>query len=55
VLRARARGHRDILTVVGHGAIISAGEWIAASGEWVNDRTHGPAADATGLHGCNTA
>ena len=41
VLRARARGHRDIVTVVGHAAAISAGEWITASGEWVNDRTHG--------------
>ena len=41
VLRARARGHRDVVTVVGHAAAISAGEWITASGEWVNDRTHG--------------
>ncbi len=41
VLRAKARGHRDVVTVVGHAAIISAGEWITASGEWVNDRTHG--------------
>jgi exodeoxyribonuclease V alpha subunit len=41
VLRARARGHRDVVTVVGHVATISAGEWITASGEWVNDRTHG--------------
>jgi exodeoxyribonuclease V alpha subunit len=41
VLRAKARGHRDIVTVVGHAATISAGEWITASGEWVNDRTHG--------------
>ena len=41
VLRAKARGHRDIVTVVGHAAIVSAGEWITASGEWVNDRTHG--------------
>jgi exodeoxyribonuclease V alpha subunit len=29
------------VTVVGHGATIAAGEWITASGEWVNDRTHG--------------
>jgi exodeoxyribonuclease V alpha subunit len=42
VLRARARGHRDVVTVVGHAATISAGEWITASGEWINDRTHGP-------------
>ena len=41
VLRAKARGHRDLVTVVGHAAMISAGEWITATGEWVNDRTHG--------------
>ena len=41
VLRAKARGHRDLITVVGHAAIITAGEWITASGEWVNDHTHG--------------
>ena len=41
VLRARARGHRDVVTVVGHAAAISPGEWIMASGQWVNDRTHG--------------
>ena len=41
VLRIKARGHRDLATVVGHAATISAGEWVTASGEWVNDRTHG--------------
>src|SRR5437899_6235665 len=41
VLRVKARGHRDLATVVGCTAAISAGEWIAASGEWTNDRTHG--------------
>jgi exodeoxyribonuclease V alpha subunit len=41
VLRAKARGHHDLVTVVGHAATISAGEWITASGEWINDRTHG--------------
>jgi hypothetical protein len=41
VLRAKARGHRDLVTVVGHAAVISAGEWITASGEWINDRAHG--------------
>jgi exodeoxyribonuclease V alpha subunit len=41
VLRAKARGHRELVTVIGHAAIISAGEWITATGEWVNDRTHG--------------
>ena len=41
VLRIKARGHRDLVTVVGHAAAISAGEWITTAGEWVNDRTHG--------------
>ena len=41
VLRTRARGHRDLVTVVGHAATVAPGEWITASGEWVNDRTHG--------------
>src|SRR6516225_8052900 len=41
VLRAKARGYRDVVTVVGHAATIAAGEWITASGEWVNDRAHG--------------
>ncbi len=41
VLRIKARGHRDLVTVVGHAATVSAGEWITASGEWMNDRNHG--------------
>ena len=41
VLRAKARGQSDVVTVVGHAATIAAGEWITASGEWTNDRTHG--------------
>lgn len=41
VLRVKARGHRDLVTTIGHAAMISAGEWITASGEWINDRNHG--------------
>ena len=41
VLRVKARGHRDLISVIGHAATISAGEWITASGEWTNDRVHG--------------
>jgi len=41
VLRVKARGHRDLVTTVGHAAMISAGEWITASGTWTNDRNHG--------------
>jgi len=31
VLRIKARGHRDLITVVGHAATICAGEWVTAS------------------------
>ena len=41
VLRVKARGQRDLITVIGHAAMISAGEFVQASGAWVNDRTHG--------------
>ena len=41
VLRLKARGHRQPVSVVGHAAAIAAGEWVTASGEWVNDRTYG--------------
>ena len=41
VLRVKARGQRDLITVVGHTAMISAGEFVQLSGAWVNDRTHG--------------
>src|SRR5499433_3056570 len=41
VLRVKARGQRDLITVIGHAAMISAGEFVQASGAWVNDLTHG--------------
>jgi exodeoxyribonuclease V alpha subunit len=41
VLRIKARGHRDLVTVVGHAATISPGEWVTVSGDWTNDHTHG--------------
>ena len=40
VLRAKARGHRDLVTVVGHAATICNGEWITVSGEWEIGRAH---------------
>ena len=39
VQRVKARGQRDLITVVGHAAAIGAGEFVQASGRWVNDRT----------------
>jgi exodeoxyribonuclease V alpha subunit len=41
VVRVRVRGRRELATLVGHAAAIAAGEWITATGNWVNDRTHG--------------
>jgi exodeoxyribonuclease V alpha subunit len=35
VLRVKARGQRDLVTLVGHSAAISAGEWVTAVGTWV--------------------
>ena len=37
----KARGQRDLITVIGHAAAIGAGEFVQVSGRWVNDRTHG--------------
>src|ERR1700739_4474914 len=41
VLRVKARGQRDLITVVSHAAMISAGEFVQASGNWIHDRTPG--------------
>src|SRR5467141_2375413 len=41
VLRVKARGQRDLITVLGYAAMIAAGEFVQASGTWVNDRTDG--------------
>ena len=49
VLRVKARGQRDPITVVGHAPVISAGEFVQATGTWTNDRTHGPQFKATFL------
>src|SRR5438270_7174442 len=37
VLRVKARGQRDLITMVGHAAMISAGEFVHASGSWINE------------------
>src|ERR1700752_1815000 len=41
VLRVKARGQRDLITVIGHAAMLSAGEFGQSSWAWGNDRTHG--------------
>src|SRR5260370_32020979 len=40
VLRIKSRGHRELVTGIGHAAVIAAGEWANAPGEWVHDHTH---------------
>ncbi|RAU20784.1 ATP-dependent RecD-like DNA helicase [Paramagnetospirillum kuznetsovii] len=41
VLRIKARGQRDLVTVTGSAATIQPGEYIHASGRWDNHRDHG--------------
>lgn len=41
VLRVKARGHRDLITVVGSAADVRAGEHVQASGRWDTHRDHG--------------
>ncbi|MBL8797528.1 MAG: ATP-dependent RecD-like DNA helicase [Planctomycetia bacterium] len=49
VLRVLAAGRRDLVTVVGNLPAVAAGEFIQASGSWVNDRDHGLQFKATEL------
>ena len=41
VLKVAARGHRGLVTVIGHLAMAVAGEFVEASGKWVIDKEHG--------------
>jgi exodeoxyribonuclease V alpha subunit len=41
VLKVKAKGHRDLVTVVGSLPSVSAGEWLTAQGHWVKDREFG--------------
>lgn len=41
VLRVRAAGHADVVTVVGHLPQAIVGEYLQADGDWSLDRTHG--------------
>src|SRR6201993_3099783 len=41
VLRIKARGQRDLITILGHAAMIASSDLVQASGSWINDRTHG--------------
>jgi len=41
VLRVKVRGQRDLVTVVGAAATVTAGEYIECEGTWINDHCHG--------------
>ena len=41
VLKVKARGQRELVSVVGSLATVSPGEWINAEGRWVQDREFG--------------
>ncbi len=41
VLKVKAQGFRDLVTVVGSLPSANAGEWLVAEGRWVIDREHG--------------
>jgi len=41
VLKVKAKGHRDHITVIGALPSVSAGEWVTAQGRWIQDREFG--------------
>ena len=41
VLKVKVRGRRELVTVVGSLASATAGEWLTAEGQWVQDREFG--------------
>jgi len=41
VLKIKARGHREEVTVVGSLSTVNPGEWLTAEGRWVRDREFG--------------
>lgn len=41
VLQVKAKGHRDLVTVVGSLPSANPGEWITAQGRWIQDRQYG--------------
>src|SRR5262249_34073417 len=50
VLRVEAGGKQGIVTVVGQSASVVAGEYVEATGDWVQDRDHGLQFKARELH-----
>ena len=49
VLRVRARGQRELQSVVGRVPSVNPGEWVTANGNWVVDRSHGRQFEASDI------
>lgn len=41
VLRINVKGYREVVTVIGSAASVTAGEYVECLGFWINDRQHG--------------
>jgi exodeoxyribonuclease V alpha subunit len=41
ILKVKARGQRDLVTVLGSLASVNPGEWLTAEGRWIQDRQFG--------------
>ncbi len=41
MLKVKADGQRDLMTVVGSLSSVNAGEWVTAQGRWVRDKEFG--------------
>jgi len=41
VMRVKAKGRRELITVVGSLPSVNPGEWLTAEGNWVRDRQFG--------------
>ena len=46
----QAKGHKELVTVIGSSVSVAAGEWIQATGSWVQDRQHGMQFKCAELH-----
>jgi exodeoxyribonuclease V alpha subunit len=41
VLKVKIKSQKDMATLIGHCAVVTAGEWIQATGIWIQDRKFG--------------
>ncbi len=49
IIRVKVQDHRELITVLGYAASVSAGEFIQASGHWEHHRDYGRQFKATDL------